>query len=172
MNLERRFWWFWTGGLAIMAVMIAINPIFVSDVSPWGIRDHQSAGSAAQIDAIHSAWLAAGVMEYAKAMVALDFAYIALYSFGAFCGGRMFLAANRPALKVLGAIIMVAAVVIAVADTIETVCQLIQAMQVKGDDTLAGIAATAQPIKSTGFFTSLVAIPLALAVRKLLAKPA
>lgn len=166
MTVERYFWRFWIGGLAIMVLMIAINPIFINDVSPWGIRDHQSAGSAAHIDEIHSAWQAAGVMEYAQAMLALDLVYIAMYSFGAFCGGRMFLAAKRAALKWLGAIILAAAVVIAVADSIETICQLIQTMQVKGDNRLAGIAATVQPLKSTAFFTSLIAIPLALAVRK------
>ncbi len=172
MKLERYFWRFWLGGLAIMAIMIALNPMFVSDVSPWGIRNHQSAGSAAQVDAIQSAWQAAGVMEYAPAMLALDFAYIAMYSFGAFCGGRMFFATNLAPLKWLGVIVLAAAVLIAVADSIETVCQLIQVLQVKGDDRLAGIAAAAQPIKSTGFFTSLVAIPLALAVRRRLAKRA
>lgn len=166
MNLERYFWRFWLGGLAILAFMIAINPLFVSDLSPWGIRDHQSAGSAARIDAIQSAWQAAGVMEYAQAAMALDLVYIAIYAFGAFCGGRMFLAANRAPLRWLGAIILAAAVVVGVADSIETVCQFIQAVQVSGDDRLAAIAATAQPIKSTAFLTSFFGIVLALVVRR------
>jgi len=43
-RLERNFWRFWLGGLLILAAMIAMNPWFVTDASPWGIRDHQAAG--------------------------------------------------------------------------------------------------------------------------------
>jgi hypothetical protein len=80
---ERNFWCFWLGGLLILAIMIAMNPLFVNDVSPWGIRDHQSAGSAMRVDAIQAAWQATGVMDIARWAIALDLIYIAVYSFGA-----------------------------------------------------------------------------------------
>ncbi|WP_439569178.1 hypothetical protein [Sphingopyxis sp.] len=165
-KLERNFWRFWLGGLFILAVMIAMNPWFVSDVSPWGIRDHQSAGNAARIDAIQAAWQAEGAMELARWAIALDLVYIAVYSFGAYCGGRMFRAADTPALQRLGWIIMVAAIIVFVADYIETICQFIQALRFAGDDALAEIAAAAQPIKSAAFLISLFGIITALVVRR------
>ena len=65
-TLERNFWRFWLGGLLILTAMIAMNPWFVTDVSPWGIRDHQSAGTAERAEAIQAAWLAAGVLGRAQ----------------------------------------------------------------------------------------------------------
>lgn len=169
-KLERNFWRYWLGGLLILAIMITMNPLFVNDISPWGIRDHQSAGSATRVNAIQAAWQAAGVMNFARWGMALDLVYIAAYSFGAFCGGRIFYASKKPALRRLGWIIMAAALTVAVADNIETVCQLIQVMRFEGDDMLAGIAATAQPIKSTAFLISFFGIVVALFIRKRPAK--
>jgi uncharacterized membrane protein YhdT len=165
-KLERNFWRFWLGGLLILAIMIAANPLFVNDVSPWGIRDHQSAASAARVDAIQAAWQAAGVMNLARWAMALDLVYIAVYAFGAFCGGRMFRAAEKPALRRLGWIIMAAATIMFIGDNVETICQLIQAMRFEGDDRLAKIAATAQPIKSTALLTGFFAILAALFLRR------
>jgi hypothetical protein len=171
-TLERNFWRFWLGGLLILAIMVAMNPLFVNDVSPWGIRDHQSAASAARVDSIQAAWQAAGVMEFARWAIALDLVYIAAYSFGAFCGGRMFRVAGKPALRRLGWVIMVAAIILCVADNIETVCQFIQALRFEGNDRLARIAAIAQPIKSTAFLVSLFAILAALLIRRRARRPA
>ena len=165
-KLERYFWRFWLGGLAILAVRIAMNPLFVNDVSPWGIRDHQSAGTAAHIDAIQSAWQAAGVMDYARLGMALDIVYIAIYSFGVFCGGRIFSAENRASLRWLGRIIMIAASTVAIADYIETAAQFVQAIRFEGNDMLAGLAARSQPIKSTAFLTSFFCILIALFVQR------
>ena len=165
-QLERNFWRFWLGGLLILATMIAMNPLFVNDVSPWGIRDHQSAATAMRVDAIQAAWQAAGVMDIARWAIALDLVYIAVYSFGAYCGGRMFRAAEKPALQRLGWMIMIAAIVVCVCDYVETICQFIQALRFAGDDGLAEIAAAAQPIKSTAFLISLLGILTALFIRR------
>jgi len=165
-RIERNFWRFWIGGLLILAIMIAMNPQFVNDVSPWGIRDHQSAGSARRIDAIQAAWQAAGVMDIARWAIALDLIYIAVYSFGAYCGGQMFRREETPALRRLGWMILAAAITVCVADYIETICQFIQALRFAGDDQLAEIAAAAQPIKSTAFLISLLGILTALVVRR------
>jgi uncharacterized membrane protein YhdT len=165
-GIERNFWRFWLGGLFILAVMIAMNPWFVSEVSPWGIRDHQSAGNAARIDAIQAAWQAAGVMDLARWAIMLDLIYIAVYSYGAYCGGRVFRAEDKPALQRLGWMIMIAAITVCVGDYIETICQFIQALRFAGDDRLAEIAAAAQPIKSTAFLISLFGIITALVVRR------
>jgi hypothetical protein len=166
-RLERNFWRFWLGGLLILAAMIAMNPWFVTDVSPWGIRDHQSATTAVRVDAIQMAWQAAGVIGRARLGIAIDLVYIAVYSFGAYCGGRMFAQSEKPSLRRLGWIIVAAAIIVGIADYAETFCQFIQIMQFKGSDQLAGIAATAQPIKTTAFLTSFFGLLTALFIRRM-----
>ena len=165
--LEKRFWRYWLGGLLILAMMIAMNPWFTSDVSPWGIRDHQSAGTALRVDAIQAAWQAAGVLNLARFGIALDLIYIGIYSFGAYCGGRLFAQSTRPSLRRLGWIIVAAAVVVGVADYTETICQFVQAINFKGSDILARVAATAQPIKSTAFLTTFIGLLAALLFRRI-----
>ena len=165
--LEKRFWRYWLGGLLILAIMIAMNPWFTNDVWPWGIRDHQSAATALRVDAIQAAWQAAGVMNLARFGIALDLVYIGVYSFGAYCGGRLFARSNKLYLRRLGWVIIIAAVIVGVADYAETLCQFVQAMTFKGSDLLAGIAATAQPIKSTAFLTSFFGLLAALLLRRM-----
>lgn len=166
-KLERNFWRYWLGGLLLLAGMIAMNPLFVNEVSPWGISDHQAAATAVRVDAIQAAWQAAGVMDLARLGIAIDLVYIAIYSFGAYCGGRLFAASQRPALRRLGWVIVACALIVGVADYIETICQFVQAMTFKGNDMLAGIAATAQPIKSTAFLVTFFGLLLALFIRKM-----
>ena len=165
--LETRFWRFWLGGLLILAIMIAMNPWLSNEVSPWGIRDHQSAATAVRVDAIQSAWQAAGVMNFARFGIVLDLIYIGVYSFGAYCGGRLFAASDRPLLRRLGWVVIAAAGIVGIADYTETLCQLVQAATFKGDDMLARIAATAQPIKSTAFLTSFIGLLAALFLRRM-----
>ncbi|MBA4305672.1 MAG: hypothetical protein C0429_02945 [Sphingopyxis sp.] len=165
-KLERRFWRFWLGGLLILAAMIAMNPWFANNVSPWGIRDHQSAGTAVRVDAIQAAWQAAGVMGLARIAIAMDLVYIGIYSFGAYCGGRFFAQSNSASLRRLGWVIVGAAIVVGVADYAETICQFVQAMNFRGDDALAEIAATAQPIKSTAFLVTFFGLLVALFLRR------
>ena len=166
-RLERNFWRFWLGGLLILAVMIAMNPWFVTDVSPWGVRDHQSAGTATRVDAIQMAWQAAGVLGRARIGIATDLVYIAVYSFGAYCGGRLFAQSERPNLRRLGWVIVAAAIIVGIADYAETTCQFIQIMQFKGSNSLAGVAATAQPIKTTAFLVSFFGLLTALLIRRM-----
>lgn len=166
-KLERNFWRYWLGGLLILAIMIAMNPWFSNEVSPWGIRDHQSAGTAVRVDTIQAAWQAAGVMDIARIGIAMDLVYIGIYSFGAYCGGRLFAASTRPSLRRLGSVVVVAAITVGIADYTETICQFVQAMTFHGSDLLAGIAATAQPIKSVAFLISFFGLLAALAVRRM-----
>ncbi|HEV7232884.1 MAG TPA: hypothetical protein VGN36_01465 [Sphingorhabdus sp.] len=165
-KLERRFWRFWLGGLLLLALMIAMNPLFANEVSPWGIRDHQAAGSAARVDAIQSAWVAGGVMAWAQLGIAIDLVYIGIYSFGAYCGGRLFAGSKLPALRRLGWVIVACAIIVGVADYLETICQFIQAITLRGDDILAGLAATAQPIKSIAFLVTFFGLLAALFLRR------
>jgi hypothetical protein len=70
-------------------------------------------------------------------------------------------------LRRLGWVIAVAAILLGIADYAETICQFVQAMTLKGSDTLAGIAATAQPIKSTAFLTTFIGLLAALLLRRI-----
>jgi hypothetical protein len=166
-TLEKRFWRYWLGGLLLLAIMIATNAWFVTDISPWGIRDHQAAGTAVRIDAIQAAWAAAGVMNWARFCIALDLVYIAVYSYGAYCGGRLFGQGNSPALRRIGWVVTVCAIIVCLADYTETICQFIQAMRFRGSDTMAKIAATAQPIKSVTFLTTFIGLLAALFFRRM-----
>lgn len=166
-TLERNFWRYWLGGLLLLALMIAMNPWFSNDVSPWGIRDHQSATTAVRVDAIQFAWQSAGVLNLARLGMAIDLIYVAVYSFGAYCGGRLFVQASQPILRRIGWVIVAAAIILGIADYIETICQFVQIMTLKGSDLLAGIAATAQPIKSTAFLTTFFGLLAALFVRRM-----
>jgi hypothetical protein len=152
--------------------MIAMDPWFSNEVSPWGIRDHQAVGTAIRIDAIQAAWQAAGVMNLARLGIAIDLVYIGIYSFGAYCGGRLFVQSTQPYLRRLGWVIVAAAIIVGVADYAETICQFVQAMTFKGSDVLAGIAATAQPIKTTAFLTSFIGLLAALGLRRMASRNA
>ena len=166
-KLERNFWRYWLGGLLMLAAMIVMNNWLTNDISPWGIRDHQSAASAMRVDAIQNAWAAAGMLDLARISIAIDLIYIAVYSYGAYCGGWIFAGHTNSGLKKLGWLIVIAAVILAIADYTETICQFIQALQFKGNDVLAKIAATAQPIKSLAFLTTFLGVLAALFMRRI-----
>ena len=164
---ERNFWRYWMGGLLMLAAMIVMNNWLTNDISPWGIRDHQSAATAMRVDAIQNAWEAAAVLDLARISIAIDLIYIAVYSYGAYCGGWIFAGHSNSGLKKLGWLIVIAAVILAFADYTETLCQFIQALQFKGNDVLAKIAATAQPIKSLAFLTTFLGVLAALFMRRI-----
>ena len=71
-STETHFWRYWLFGLLLFAAMIALNPTLSTSVSPMGISDHQTAGTAAKVDAIQQAWKAAGVLLIARASMLID----------------------------------------------------------------------------------------------------
>ncbi len=171
-NMEKNFWRYWLGGLALLAFMIVMNNWLTNDVSPWGIRDHQSAGTALRIDAIQKAWASGGVLDLARWSIAIDLVYIGIYSFGAYCGGKLFTSEEHSGLKRLGWLIVIAAIILTIADYLETICQFIQAVQFRGSDFLAHIAATAQPIKSLAFLTTFLGVLAGLVLRRIVRRRA
>ncbi len=165
-NREKNFWRYWLGGLALLALMIVMNNWLTNDISPWGIRDHQSAGTALRIDAIQIAWASAGMLDFARWSIAIDLVYIGIYSFGAYCGGKLFTGEAHSGLRRLGWLIIIAAIILAIADYLETICQFIQALQFRGSDLLSHIAATAQPVKSLAFLTTFFGVSTGLVLRR------
>ena len=55
-STETQFWRYWLFGLLLFAAMIALNPTLSTSVSPMGISDHQTAGTAAKVDSIEIRW--------------------------------------------------------------------------------------------------------------------
>jgi len=165
-KLERRFWRFWLSGLLLLALMIAMDPAFSNEISPLGMRDHQTAGTALRVDAIQWAWQATGVLNLARFGMAIDLVYIAIYAFGAYCGGRLFSQSPKPVLRRLGWVIVATAIIGGAADAIETSCQFAQIMMLKGSDLFAGVAATAQPVKTIAFLVTFFGLLMALHIRR------
>ncbi len=166
MKDERNFWAYWLGGLLLLSIMAAINPFLSLAMSPMGIVDHQMAGSGAQVDAIQFGWKVDGVLILARISIALDLVFIAVYSWGAYLGGRVMRRENSPMLSRLGTLIMVAAALYPILDYAETICQFIQVMTFKGSDLLAGIAATVRPFKSVDFLVTFIGLIVALTLRR------
>jgi hypothetical protein len=164
--IEKQFWRYWLAGLLLFALMIAMNPSISNGAAPLGISDHQVAGTAAKIDAIQRQWQADGVLWLARLSMAIDLVFIAVYAWGAWCGGKVMRSAAAPAAAKLGLLIMVAAAIFFVADYAETISQFVQVMQFRGSDVLAGIAATAQPVKTLAWITTFIALLAALWFRR------
>lgn len=163
--LERRFWRFWLFGILLLAAQIVTNVWLATEATPLGMSDHQAAGKAVRVEAIHAGWAAAGVMDLAIYSMELDLIFIGVYAWGAFAGGRMFADSPQAMTARLGKVIMVAAVGFALADYAETISQLTQAAVTGGHDMLATVAATARPIKMILFLVTFFGALVALAIR-------
>jgi hypothetical protein len=166
MKDERNFWAYWLSGLLLFAIMALMNVFLSLPTSPMGIIDHQTAGTGARVDDIQFGWKAGGTLTLARISMALDLVFIAVYSRGAYLGGRVMRQESSPMLKRLGALIVIAAAFYPFLDYAETICQFIQVMTFKGSDLLAGIAASVRPFKSVDFLITLTGLLIALALRR------
>lgn len=166
-KLERRFWRFWLSGILLFAVQIVLNVWLMNDISPLGISDHQAAATAARVDAIQAGWATSGFMGVALFSMAIDLLFIAVYSWGAFAGGRFFAASDGGYVSRLGKVIMFAAVGFCLTDYAETISQVIQATTGVGNDMLAQVAASVRPVKSILFLVTFFGLLTALGMRRM-----
>ncbi|MEE9434092.1 MAG: hypothetical protein V3V15_07625 [Sphingorhabdus sp.] len=163
---QRNFRIYWLGGLLLFAaVVVAGAPLSVPGV-PSGMGDHQAATTASNVNAIHAAWQAAGLLGTAKLAMVIDLIFIGIYSFGAFQGGQLFRKMPSAAMRRLGSVVTVAAIVFFVTDYAETISQLIQLLRFSGSDMLAGIAAFVRPIKMLAFLVSFIGILAGLLLQR------
>lgn len=162
----RPFLAWWLGGLALFAVVLWLHLPLVLDAVPGGIGDHQAAGSAAEVERIHSAWRAAGVYGAARIAMIADLAFIGVYAIGAALGGRVLRASGGGVMRLIGDAVLAGAIVFGVTDYVETVCQLIQLVEGQGSDVLAATAATVQPVKIIAWIATFVGILAGLVVRR------
>ncbi|MXO90503.1 hypothetical protein [Pontixanthobacter aquaemixtae] len=161
---RKTFLMWWIGGLIAFAIVIAMSlPLGITEV-PGGIADHQAAGDAATVNAIHAAWTEAGVMEQARYSMIGDLVFIGIYGIGATLGGLYYRAAGTGFLRHLGTVIAIAGAVFLLTDYGETIAQFIQASANAGSDELAGFAATVRPPKMIAFMVSFLGVLLALAL--------
>lgn len=166
-TVEKNFWRYWLFGLLLFAAMIALNPMLSNGNVPKGISDHQTAGTAAKIDAIQNAWQAAGVLLIARASMAIDLLFIGVYGWGAWNGGKMMRGETSPSVRRIGGLVMAAALLFLITDYTETLCQFVQVIQMKGSDALAATAAAVQPIKSLAWIVTFVGLLVALLLRRM-----
>lgn len=172
MRSEKAFWWFWLGGIALLAAMALKNPSLATAIAPNGIVDHQAASTAAAVDAIQQAWADKGVLTLARISMVIDLIFIGIYTRGALGGGLIFRSYNNAILRRLGTLIAIAAVIFGLADYSETISQFVEIMQFRGSDILSTIHSTAQPIKSVSFIVTLVGLLTALVLRRMASRTA
>lgn len=162
----------WLISLGVFALVVALTAAVTQMATPgvvtFGIVDHQAAGTAARVDAIQAQWRAGGVRNLAIIAVLGDLAWIWIYALGSYLAGREFATKRQGALRFIGLIVCASAVVFGITDYVETIAQLIQLLNESGSDTLAGIAASVQPIKIAAFIVAFVGVVLALVADRFL----
>ena len=164
MNPFVRYWWIiWLLGLLVFALLrIPHGPLAIPEV-PGGIFDHQAAGSAAEVNRIQQAWSEAGLLDHARWGMIGDFLFIGLYGIGATLGGI----AMRRTFPTAGLVVSAMGGIFLITDYAETIAQFIQLTSMQGDDGLARLAATMQPIKMAAFGVSFLGILALLVVRRM-----
>ncbi|MEM7664248.1 MAG: hypothetical protein AAF250_00195 [Pseudomonadota bacterium] len=155
----------WLLGLLAFAIVIALG-LPLQTNTPFGIIDHQAAGDAVRVDAIQAAWRDAGLRGFAMVGMVGDLIFIGIYGLGSWRAGRSFARMNIPSLKLLGNIITIAAILFCFTDYVETGLQLLQMMQDRGSDWMAGTEAFMQPIKILAWIMTFTGILAALVVRR------
>lgn len=155
----RNFWIFWGGGLALFLYLVVTAGALQTAVAPGGILDHQSAATAERVNAIQQSWAAAGVLDVARWAMIADLVFITLYMSGGIIGGRLiWQRANSPTLKKIGLLCVLSYFLFGLTDYVETVCQLVQLVNERGNDILAGTAALAKPVKTISWIVGTVAM--------------
>ncbi|MEP5938778.1 MAG: hypothetical protein ABJ239_10660 [Erythrobacter sp.] len=156
----------WIIGLVMFALVIALGAM-VSSASVFGITDHQAAGTADQVDLIQADWRDNGVRTIAIISMIGDLLFIGVYGWGSYVAGRSFARMSNAAVRAIGWIVALAAIVFLVTDYVETILQVIQLIRESGSDLMAGIAATAQPVKSVAWIVTFFGVIAALIIRRL-----
>ena len=158
MTLRRAFLWFWVGGLVLFAGVIALGLPLVLTAVPGGILDHQAAATAAEVDRIQAAWRQAGLWNQAVVAMAADLVFIGVYGVGCVLGGLYYRSAEQGWARAMGTTALVAGAIFLGTDYAETISQIIQLWQFRGEDSLAGLAAQVRPIKMTAFVVATLSL--------------
>ncbi|NNE50537.1 MAG: hypothetical protein HKP43_09440 [Altererythrobacter sp.] len=155
---------FWLLGLGILGTLL-VTGMLAGDASQYNIVDHQAAGTAEMVNTIQADWRANGLSNAVIYGMIADFVFIAIYSWGSFVAGRSLYRSGNTLVRLLGGVVVAAAIVFLISDYLETILQLIQMLRDEGVDWMAATAATAQPIKFAAFYVTFFGVIAALIVR-------
>ena len=149
---RRVFWLLWLTGLALFFFIVATNLYLITPTAPAGIIDHQSAATAARVNAIHASWKDAGVNGFATTSMLIDLLFITLYALGGLVGALQIRRSTQSrGLRLFTTLIVLLYGTFAALDYAETFSELVQQLTGQGNDALALIAATARPLKMSAF---------------------
>lgn len=163
MTLQRAFLTFWIGGLVALGITILLSmPLVLTDV-PQGIIDHQKAATAIRASKIQRAWEAAGLFETARLAMISDLLFIGIYGIGSLLGGLWL---RRQGQGVIGSLVVIAAIVFLLTDYAETLAQFSQLLAHEGDEELARLAATVQPVKVAVWCVTMSGVLIGLYLRR------
>jgi hypothetical protein len=165
MTLRKAFLVTWLSSFVLFAIVLFLHmPLVLTEV-PGGIVDHQTAGSAAEVNRIHAAWEAAGVIGTARYAVISDLIWIGVFGLGSVLGGQYFRTVGSGVVRHLGTLIILCGVVFIISDYGETFAQFRQLIAYEGSDAQAGLAATLQPIKMVASNGALIGVIVCFAIR-------
>ncbi|MEP3051529.1 MAG: hypothetical protein ABJP48_00935 [Erythrobacter sp.] len=156
----------WVGGLIAFAIVVGVHFPLITAGVPGGIVDHQSAPDAATVDAIQNSWRSDGLLNQAALAMIADFIFIGIYGVGCVLAGMYYRAKSDGKLRFLGLLAVLSGLVFLATDYGETIAQFIQLMALAGDDGLAAIASTLQPIKSAAWIGGFITVALALILER------
>ncbi|MCP5397560.1 MAG: hypothetical protein H6918_12710 [Sphingomonadaceae bacterium] len=162
MKSYRAFLGWWIGGLIAFGITHSFHVPLVIDAVPGGILDHQAASTAAEVNRIQADWEAAGLLGQARTAMLTDLVFIVIYSFGAWLGGLWFRRNGQGVVRVLGNVIVWAAVFFLLSDLGETILQLKELLAGKGSNSYAAIHSTLQPVKQVAWVISFVGIVICI----------
>ena len=161
---KRIFLIWWGGGLVVFAIALWLHAPLSTGLVKDGILAHQSAATAENVDLIQHSWRMEGLWNQAAIAMIADLIFIGIYGVGCVLAGLYYRANSQSALRILGWIVLVAGIIFLITDYGETIAQFIQLMRFAGDDRLAAIAASLQPIKIAAWIGTFLPIIAALIV--------
>jgi hypothetical protein len=157
----RLFWALYLIGLAVFAFIATTNATLVTAAAPQGILDHQSAATAMRVEQIHVGWKEKGVFGFARTSMIFDLVFITFATLAGVVGG--YLMARKGGVRgALGWVVLGVWLIFGGLDYIETGAQLMQVLNDRGQDELAGLAASVRPPKIAAFLAGTLLLWAAL----------
>lgn len=164
MNMGRPFWVLLALAWVVFALMAAGEFALKASGQPFGILDHQSAGTAARAAQIQQSWAESGRLVLAQCLVALDFIFIALSALACSLGGWSLI---RQGVRALGGVALIGASAAFATDLLETANQALQLFGSAPSDAQAGQAKAMVEPKLTAYVVGNGALCAGLVLRRL-----
>lgn len=149
--------------MALFVVLFYLNEPLLSEISPNGIGDHRSAGSATAVNLVQSHWKATGLLPAARFNLLIDMIFLAVYALGGLIGGNLiWQKAHSKNLKRLGLLTAFIFAIYGISDALETIAQLIQLLSMRGNDFLAQLIIFVRPVTISMFLIGSLSMVISL----------